>query len=485
MLSWSGTEAGILARSKGSLVMRKLIILCAFVLGIAPVSAQTPAGMPQELKAKIDGIANEVLKATGVPSASIAVVEDGRIAYVEAYGSARLEPKLAATPALRYSIGSISKQFTAAAILMLQERGKLSVDDPVGKYVPGLTRGNEVTIRQVLSHTSGYSDFWPQDYVPPMMLKSITPQEILDRWAKRPLDFEPGTKWQYSNTNFVIAGLIVQKAGGVPLWQLLEERVFKPLDMKSVTNTDERELPATDPKGYFRYALGPLRPAPKEGVGWMYAAGELAMTPEDLAKWDVALIRREIMKPESYREFAREVQLKNGVGTRYGLGVSVSAVSGHRQLEHSGEVSGFTADNIVLPDDGIAVAALTNQDAAPAGSQIARKIRDALLERRGKEDATADALMRRVFDDLRAGKIDRTLLTDNANAYFTEQAIKDFRESLAPLGDVKSFSSTGSQGRGGMIHRGYEVKLAQKSVGLNIYQMPDGKIEQFLVVARE
>ena len=195
------------------------------------------------------------------------MVKDGQIVYVQAYGNARLDPKTAAKPEMRYSIGSISKQFTAAAILMLQEQGKLSLDDKVAKWVPGLTRGDEVSIRQLLSHTSGYQDYAPQDYMIPEWEKPITAQQIMDRWAKIPLDFDPGTKWQYSNTNYVIAGVIVEKAGGKPLYELLQERVLTPLNMTSATNTDLQKLPRSDPAGYFRYALGPLRPAPKEGPG--------------------------------------------------------------------------------------------------------------------------------------------------------------------------------------------------------------------------
>src|SRR5213075_3328099 len=139
-----------------------------------------------------------------------------------------LEPKTPATPAMRYSVGSISKQFTAAALLMLAEEGKLSLDDKVVRWLPELTRANEVTIRELLSRTSGYQDFWPQDYVMPNMLHPVTAQKILDTWAKKPLDFEPGTKWQYSNTNFVIAGVIIEKASGKPLFDFLQEKIFTP-----------------------------------------------------------------------------------------------------------------------------------------------------------------------------------------------------------------------------------------------------------------
>ena len=172
-------------------------------------SAQTVDTIDPALRDRIDRIAAQVLEQTGVPSASVAVVQHGKLVYTHAYGNARLatpSPAIPATPEMRYSIGSISKQFTAAAILLLQEQGKLSLDDPVGKYIPGLTRGDEVTIRQILSHTSGYQDYWPEDYVMTTMLQPETAQQILDTWAKKPLDFEPGTQWQYSNTNFVIAG---------------------------------------------------------------------------------------------------------------------------------------------------------------------------------------------------------------------------------------------------------------------------------------
>jgi D-alanyl-D-alanine carboxypeptidase len=449
-----------------------------------PVRAEEAPTLPPELRSRVDAVAHDVLEKTGVPSASVAIVRDGRIAYLAAYGDARLSPKKAATPDMRYSIGSISKQFTASAILLLQQEGKLSLDDPVGTFVPGLTRGSEVTVRQVLSHTSGYQDYWPQDYVPPFMLTRIDAQAILDRWARRPLDFEPGTEWQYSNTNYVIAGLIAEKAAGVPLWQFLNARIFGPLGIATATNIDERGLPQADPTGYFRYALGPPRPAPKEGPGWLFAAGEIAMTPSDLAKWDISMIKRTVLSPASYDTLETEIRLKNGENTGYGLGVDVSVVGGHRQIEHTGEVSGFTAENIVLPDDAAAVVVLTNQDAAPAASIIGQQVRTLLLPARTPVDQSRNALVKRVFDDLRHGRIDRTLFTDNANAYFTTQALEDYRSSLEPLGEYASMAATAVSSRGGMIHRGFLVRFPGKTVGLSIFEMPDGKFEQFLVIAR-
>src|SRR4029450_1242298 len=130
--------------------------------------------------------------------------------------------------------------------------------------------------------------------------------KIMDMWARKPLDFDPGTKWQYSNTNYVIAGVIVEKASGMRLLKFLSEKVFTPLGMKSVANIDQDKLGDTDPTGYMRYALGPPRPAPKEGKGWLFAAGELAMTARDLARWNLALLEQKLLTPGSYREMTRD-----------------------------------------------------------------------------------------------------------------------------------------------------------------------------------
>ena len=466
--------------NRNRFILRAFIATVAVVFAISAAAAQNK--LSPELQEKIDKLAVETLAKTGVPSASLAVVKDGQIAYVKAYGDARLEPRTPATPEMRYSIGSISKQFTATAILLLQEQGKLSLDDKVAKFVPDLTRANEVTIRQLLSHTSGYQDYWPQDYVMPMMLQPVTAQKIMDTWAKKPLDFEPGTRWQYSNTNYVIAGVIVEKAAHMPLLQFLSEKVFIPLGMKSVANIDEGRLGDTDPAGYLRYALGPLRSAPKEGKGWLFAAGELAMPASDLARWDISIMDQKVLKPASYREFSREVQLQNGLGTHYALGVDVNSQGGHRALSHGGEVSGFTAQNLVFPDERVAVAVLTNQDAVSAAGQIARGIAPLLLTT--SDPAMSEKLeqAKKIFEGLQHGTIDRSLFTDNANAYFSEQALKDFASGLAPLGAPQQFVQVNQGLRGGMILRSYRVSFANNRVlSAWTYEMPDGKLEQYQI----
>jgi CubicO group peptidase (beta-lactamase class C family) len=445
-------------------------------------SAQTPSLAP-ELRDRIDAAARQVLSSTGVPSASIAIVRDGRLAYAQAYGDASLSPRVPARPEMRYAIGSISKQFTAAAVLLLAEQGKLSLDDKLSRFLPSLTRAGEVTIRQVLSHTSGYQDYWPQDYVPPFMLQPTTAEKILDQWARKPLDFEPGTQWQYSNTGYVIAGLVVEKAGGTPLVPFLRDRVFRPLGMQSVADVDQGRLSEPDPVGYMRYALGPLRPAPKEAAGWLFAAGELAMPASDLAKWNIGMINQTLLKPASHQVMASEVLLKNGQSTRYGLGVSIRSDAGHRALEHGGEVSGFTAENIIYPDDRASITVLTNEDAVGASSDIARRITALLFAVQDAEAAQYQQRMLAIFEGLQKGKIDRALFTPNCNAYFSDQAIADMAASLGPLGAPQTFTPTSKSERGGMTFRGYQVRFGQKTLVITVRTMPDGHIEQYQIAS--
>ena len=381
---------------------------------------------------------------------------------------------------MRYSIGSISKQFTATAILMLAEERKLSLDDPVSRFLPDLTRAKEVTIRQLLSHTSGYQDYWPQDYVPPFML-----QEVTARGNPRPVGEEAARlrarhavpvqqhelrrrrrhrregEWEAAARVSGNARLLAARDG--------EHRRHRPADAR-----------AADPVGYQRYALGPLRVAPKEGKGWLFAAGELAMTAEDLARWDIGMLDQKLLKPASYKQMQTEVLLKNGLGIRYGLGIDVTRWDGRRVLEHGGEVSGFTAENVVFPDDRAAIVVLVNQDSINASGTIGQKISGILFAKDGAGPAEARA--RQIMEGLQMGKIDRAGFTSNANSYFTDQAIGDFASSLGPLGAIKEIKQTRSNDRGGMTFRLFEVKYPEKAVSIWERDMPDGQIEQFQVM---
>jgi CubicO group peptidase (beta-lactamase class C family) len=454
-------------------VRQTLIALLAF-----PLAAQqlTPAE-----RSRIDSAAGGILAGTGAPGASIAVVRGGELVYQQAYGEGRTGTP--ASSAMRYAIGSVSKQFTAAAILLLAEEGKLSLDDRVARWFPRLTRADEVTLRQLLSMTSGYQDYWPQDYVFTAMQSPTTADAILDRWAKQELDFAPGTSWQYSNTNYVIAAAVVERVAGMPFMDFLRTRIFDRLGMTSVADFNAGPLSPEDAGPYLRHAIGPLRPAPKEAKGWLFGAGQLAMTSRDLATWDLSLINQSVLKPGSYRDLMTTIVLTGGTATGYGLGVNVGMAGGRRRISHGGAVSGYTTTNLVYPDDKAAIVVFTNiyPGGGGAAGQIAARIASIILTPTDTTDTQALALARRVYADLAGGRIDRSLFTANASDYFTDQVLADYKSSLGPLGDVAEFTSNGSSLRGGVRIRGYQIRAGSTSLGLTMMVRPDGKIEQYVV----
>ena len=458
----------------------RTLALAVANVAAAPAAAQDLTAVEQ---AQVDKIVTTQMTATGTPSVSVAVVRGGRIVFAHAYGKAS-ETIPVARATLPYQIASISKQFTGAAVLLLADEGKLSLDDVVSKYVPGITGGDRITIRQLLSHTSGLQDYWPQDYSFKAMATPITPQGIVDRWAKKPLDFAPGTQWQYSNTVYVVAGMIVEKVAGEPLLSFLQQRIFKPLGM-TVYDQDLAKGP-NFPQGYGRHALGPIRVEPPAARGWLFAAGELSMSASDLAKWDIARIDRTILTPADWQTQETPIKLSDGSNSRYGLGVFIGAQDGRKMIEHSGEAVGFISENLVFPDDKAAFVVLTNTWSAGSASDIATKLSKALLPPApaNAADLAAGKRARALFDLLRAGQIDRAELTDDANYYFTPTAIADFKASLAPLGTPESFTQAGPvRLRGGFELRSYRLVYNDKRLILSTFLEPGdhGRFEQFLI----
>ena len=439
--------------------------------------------LPPATASRIDAIAGKVLAETGAPSVSIAVVKDDKISYVHAYGNGCEEPPTPARPEMRYKIGSISKQFAAMAILLLVQEGKLSLDDPVGRFLPSLTRANDITIRQVLSHTSGYQDYYPLDYVAPFMMQPVTPDEILDRWARKPLDFEPGTQWQYSNTNFVVVGRILEQVTGMPVMAFLEKRIFRPLGMESPLDLAHQSLADSDAKGYTRFGSGPARPVQPEALGWLFAAGELAMTARDLALWDLGLMEGKLLKPTLMDEIIKPGLLKNGAPTNYALGIGIFNAAGHPRLQHGGAVSGYVSLNTVWLDQGAAVAVLCDLDGSSAPGSITRQIEPLLLA--AKEDPQAAPQLdqaRRIFSQLQEGTIDRSLLTSDADSCFTAQVLADAASSLKPLRAPESFEQTSVTLRGGMTLRTFQIRFpGGTALHLSTFSVDGGKLAQYLI----
>jgi len=448
---------------------------CLALLLATPLVAQAP----WEQKASSD-IA-DALKKTGAPSVSVVIIEDAKVAFAHAFGQADLASNRNAEPSTRYAVGSISKQFTVAALLLLQEQGKLSLDDRVAKYYPDLTQSNQITIRQLLSHTSGYEDYAPQDYLIPEWTRPTTSTAILEKWARKPLNFDPGTRWQYSNTGYVLAGSIVEKVSGKPLVEFLRETILNPLGMSSAGDCNDRT--AADATAYTRFALGPPRPVGREARGWYDGAGELCMAAPDLAKWDIAFLQHQLLSPSSYEQFTHEIRLKNGDLTHYALGLSLGDFHGIPMFSHGGEVSGFLALDEKFPTRNGAIIVLSNEDGisvtGPVADQLAQLV---FLPSEPEESAADTARVRAVLEGLRQGKIQPDQFTENARSYFTPEALRDIRTSLTNLGPLKSVSRSAESLRGGMTHRSYRVEFAKKTVRLNVYVAADGKFEQFMVV---
>ncbi len=441
------------------------------------------AQLPQETASRIDRTVAKVMEETSVPSVSLSVVSDGKIAYVHAYGNARLEPATPARPEVRYCIGSVSKQFTALGILLLAQDGKLQLDDPVARYLPDLTRAKDITIRQLLSHTSGYEDYYPLDYVAPFMTVPVTPDQILERFARIPLDFEPGTEYQYSNTNFVVAGRILEIVSRMPLMSFLKQRIFGPLGIENPVDLDSQSLADSDAQGYTRFGLGPIRPVRPEARGWLYAAGELALTARDLAVWNLGLMEGRLLKPVWMDEMIKAPRLKNGAPSNYALGVGISNAGGHPKLQHSGAVAGYVSLNTVWLDQGVAVTVLTNLDGMSAPGAITDKLVPLLrAEKQDPQGVQQLEQARRIFGQLQAGTLDRSLLTSDADYYFTPQVLADAASSLKPLGTPTSFEQINMALRGGMTVRHFRIRFAGGTVlHLSTFSRADGRFAQYLI----
>ncbi|MBV8501393.1 MAG: beta-lactamase family protein [Paucibacter sp.] len=461
--------------------VRPLIIgMAAWVPAAWVSAAPTERATPEAVQA----IVIDALRRYEVPAASVAIVAGGRIIHVAAYGQDRLDPPRSAQPSARYAIGSITKQFVAAALLLLQEDGKLSLDDEAGRHLSGLGSASKVTLRQLLSHTGGVTEYMPQDYVTPKERQPTTATDLVAELATHPLDFEPGTHWQYSNGGYVIAGRVVERVSGQPLIDFLRSRIFAPLGMSTVIDTDPG-LGAADAVGTTRRGLGPIRTASRFGRGWMQAAGGLAMTAEDLARWALAMIERRLLSARSWQQLATESLLVDGTPTRYGLGVTVGRRHGRLEVAHDGSIPGYFALLSVHPTQASAVVVLTNRDHGGAASAIQGQLRDLLLESTATEDPSRTALDLQVLEGLIKGTIDRKRLSANAADYFSQEALADLAAGLAPLGPIRSMRPTNGGILGGIDFVAYQIRFDSRTLVVTSRRLSDGRIEQFTVDAAD
>jgi D-alanyl-D-alanine carboxypeptidase len=471
-----------------------LLVAVAFVISTVAHAQILTAGQI----AAVDQSVEASLHQRGVPSASIAVVRGDRIVFAKAYGRRSISPERPADTGARYNIGSVSKQITATALLMLSDEGKLSLDDTIDRWMPELTESKRITVRQVLSHTAGYKSFFLAEVMPAEGARTTTPQAVADRWGRQPLDYPPGSDWRYSNTDYTIAALIVERVSGQPLSTFLRNRIFGPLGMASATEFPGEPMPANDAQGYTRYALGPLRTAPIVGAGWELGAGGLSMTAADLAKWDIGMLHHGLLSAKSYAAQQTAVALTDGKSAPYGLGVFVDKLGEHRRVYHPGSEHGFLTENRVYPDDDAAVVVMVNGDFGNAQADIADQIERLIFDlptppkrnprrpRPNVDEAVRPedlALAHKLVDQLASGTLDRSLLTSDVNSYFSPAVLSDYRDSLEPLGAPEAFERLESNRTGGQDASIYRLMWANEWLVAVLRRDPDGRVASFKIYA--
>ena len=452
---------------------------------VAPVP---PAAPPAALHAapidtvSIDSVIRATLRDRGLVGVSVGVAQDGKIVFSKGYGRRSLTSSAPVALETMFAIGSVTKQFTCSALLLLAQEKKLSLDDRVSRYMPKLTRAGDITLLELGQHVSGYRDYYPLDFVDREMLEPRAADSIIAEYATRPLDFEPGSRWSYSNTNFLILGRVIETVSGESFGTFLQRRIFTQLGMTH-TRYNPQAGDSTMASGYTSFALGAPMTATPEGAGWAGSAGAIWSTPTDLLKWDMALIEGKVLNAESYRILTTPHRLPDGRSTGYGCGEGVNDRGAAVVLRHGGAVSGFVAQNTVIPATRSAVVVLANTDFA-AIDEINQAIVPKLMP---QVDVPAiqglpplDAA-RAFLSGLRQGTVDRSTLGDDFNAFLTTELLASARASLGRLGPITDLKVTSRVERGGMEVAVLQFKVGSVNTQALMYRTPDGKIQELLM----
>jgi CubicO group peptidase (beta-lactamase class C family) len=300
------------------------------------------------------------------PGVAILVARQGQVIYKKTFGSADLELNVPLQPDMVFSLGSITKQFTAIAILQLMEQGKLSLQDSLQKYVPDFpSKGYKITIENLLTHTSGIKDYLQIDYPEPFMeRRDYRPKQLIDSFKTFPLDFEPGTAFRYSNSGYYLLGYIVEKISGKSFQNYIQENLLIPLGLNhTYLDTDNVIIPGRV-NGYTRRGPG-FRNANYWSTTITWAAGGLISNVEDLFKWHKGLFSYKIIKKQTLEKAFLPFKLKNGKTTGYGYGWFIKNIGGFQSIEHSGAITGFLSNEIYFPAEDIFIATLYNCDCTP------------------------------------------------------------------------------------------------------------------------
>ncbi len=339
----------------------------------AAIGQATVAAAVAREGAAIDQLFKNAVK-PGEPGLAVTVIRKGRVLHRAAYGMANLELGVALTPGHVFRIGSVTKQFTAALIMMLAEEGKLAVSDPITKFLPDYpTEGRTITVEHLLTHTSGIQSYTDMPAWLGLQRKDLSLAELIDLFKNEPMQFAPGARWRYNNSGYILLGAIIEKVTGQKYADAVRERIFTPLGMTDSRYDATDEVIPRRAAGYAR-AGSRIVNAPYLSMTQPFAAGALISTVDDLAKWDAALTAGRVVRADSLAKMFTPYKLASGNETGYGYGWQIGQYEGRAVQEHGGGIHGFRAYVLRIPSEGVYVAVLSNLAASePDPGSLARK----------------------------------------------------------------------------------------------------------------
>ncbi len=437
--------------------------------------------------ADLDAFIAAVVTAQHAIGVTVGVMQNGVVIHAKGYGLANTATNTAVTAETLFGIGSVTKQFTCAVALQLEQEGKLSFDDPMAKYDAALTRAGDITVRDIGGMVSGYRDYYPLDFVDRPMAAARPGAEIVRDFAARPLDFEPRSRYSYSNTGYLLLGRIAEIAGGEPFAAALQRRLFGPLGLEHTRYEPARGGPGMA-EGYTPLGLGAAEPAIPEGEGWIGAAGGIWSTPSDLLRWDLALMEGKVLSPASFATMSTPRRLTDGRSSGYGCGQSIRDRGPVLVLQHGGALSGFGARNALVPSSRSAVAVMANADWAGGVLDAIESAVLAKLMPVADAPTVAGPPARDVALDLlgqiRSGTVNRALLGAEYDAFLTPARLAVMAKSLIDAGEVSDVQAGPIRERGGMEVSSLTLKVGQTPASTLMYRTPDGKVQEFLVSRR-
>jgi CubicO group peptidase (beta-lactamase class C family) len=423
-----------------------------------------------------------------IPGLSVAVVRDGKVVFAKGYGMANLELSVPARPDTVYELASVSKQFTATAVMLLVDEGKLKLDDPIIRHLPQAPKTwQAVTVRNLLNHTSGIKDYLGTKEI--SLRKDYSDDELVGMVAGLALDFPPGEKWSYSNTNYLLLGMLIEKASGQGLAEFLAARIFEPLGMESSRVNDTRAVIPRRATGYER-CEGAYRI--RDFVSPSLAAtgdGEVVTTVLDLVRWDAALDKGTLLKRPTLEQMWTPARLKDGKTTHYGFGWAIGEHNGHRVIEHGGGFPGFNAHISRYRDDKLTVIVLAN--IVPAGVDriargVASKYVPALAGPEGAvvkdEDEETTSRLKGIVTALLQGKLDAGAFTEKSRRDGFPAKVQELGKRISPLGALKSFDLLKREEKDGLNVLRYRAVLGQTPLAMTFALTNDAKIAGLTIV---